>query len=185
MRFCHDFEFLERPGRLDHISVGIVGEDGREYYAVNADMPVDDVLEHDFLRREVWPQLPTCGEPIAAAGVGQLCGSRLDVTHPDVKPLPVIAEEARQFLLAPGTPVELWAYYSAFDHVALAWLWGPMVDMPAGVPWYSRDIKGEAVRLGNPRLPQQPAGEHDALADARHDWTMLRALEEIELAARP
>jgi hypothetical protein len=34
---------------------------------------------------------------------------------------------------------------------------------------WTSDLKQEAARLGNPKVPEQEAGEHNALADARHN----------------
>lgn len=181
MRYAYDCEFLERPGSIDLVSIAFVAEDGRELYAINADMPVDDVLDHTFLRREVWPHLPTCGDPLYDPEDGRLLGgSDLDRTHPEVMPYAEIGPKVRDFLLSPGTPVELWAYVAAFDHVCLAWLFGPMAELPDGIPWWTRDIKDWKIRLGDPELPKQLDGAHDALADARHNWVRIEALEEIE-----
>ena len=35
--YCYDTEFLDDGNTIELISIGIVCEDGREYYAVNAD----------------------------------------------------------------------------------------------------------------------------------------------------
>ncbi|MFL6228420.1 MAG: hypothetical protein ACJ741_06540, partial [Pyrinomonadaceae bacterium] len=72
---------------------------------------------------------------------------------------------------------EFWGYYSAYDHVALCQLFGTMMDLPKGFPMYTRDIKQLCDSLGNPKLPEQGKGEHDALADAR--WNM-RAYEFLQ-----
>lgn len=182
MRYTHDWEFLDTGfAGIMPISVGIVGEDGREYYAVNSDISMDRILRHDFLRSEVLPHLPMVPMPEGARGEQYI----LDRTDPSVKPLAQIAEEIPAFLLAPGTPVELWAFYSAHDHYCMASLNGRMVDSTPGVPWFTRDIKSEAVRLGNPPFAEQdPDTAHHALHDARHDWTMLRTLWTVEKIQR-
>ena len=38
-------------------------------------------------------------------------------------------------------PPELYGYYSSFDHVALSWLFGKMIDLPKGFPMYTKDLK--------------------------------------------
>lgn len=38
-------------------------------------------------------------------------------------------------------PVELYAYYGAYDHVVLMWLWGKMLNKPKGFPMFSHDLK--------------------------------------------
>jgi hypothetical protein len=92
----------------------------------------------------------------------------------------VIANEVRDFIRQsalwdlqephpkPEVP-QLWAWYGAYDHVALCQLWGRMIDLPKGVPMWTNDLKQECERLGNPQVPQQASGEHNALADARHN----------------
>jgi hypothetical protein len=76
--------------------------------------------------------------------------------------------------------VELWANYGAYDHVALAQLFGPMIDLPEGMPMFTRDIQQEAARLGlkDSDLPQQGEGLHNALSDARHNRVVRRFLAE-------
>jgi hypothetical protein len=100
-----------------------------------------------------------------------------DYTDPAVKRRETIADEVAAFIQA--TPdVELWADYGAYDHVALAQLWGPMIALPDGVPMFTHDIQQEARRLGIPedQFPQQQGGLHNALADARHNQTVRRWL---------
>jgi hypothetical protein len=174
MRVYHDWEFLEDGKTIDQISVGLVAEDGREYYAINRDMPEERVWEHPWLRANVVPFLPQCDGPQVAHGW-------LDVSHPDVKPLQQIAVEVKDFVLA--TPdVELWAWYGAFDHVSLAWLYGPMSQLPPGIPMWTNDLRQEVQRLGvaEADLPKQAAGHHNALADARHNRTLGEFLTALE-----
>ena len=81
---------------------------------------------------------------------------------------------------------ELVAYYGAFDHVAFAWLFGKMIDMPEGLSWYSSDLKVDidnlcktlsdrlTTRTANDILEEfknsedypKNKGEHNALQDA-------------------
>ncbi|OPG13682.1 3'-5' exoribonuclease [Microbispora sp. GKU 823] len=167
MKIYYDTEFLEDGRTIELISIGMVAEDGRELYAVNADMPFDRVVRHDWLYENVVPSLP-----IDPCPPGHRCSSQgrghLDLHDPDVRSRAQIARMVESFILA--TPdVELWAYYGAYDHVALCQLWGRMIDLPNGVPMFTCDLMQEVSRLGNPRLPEQAEGEHNALADARHN----------------
>jgi hypothetical protein len=99
-----------------------------------------------------------------------------------VKPRTVIADEVMDFIRAAGPDVELWANYGAYDHVCLAQLWGRMIDLPEGVPMFTCDIQQERARLGLgwDELPKQMSGEHNALADARHNRVVRRWLAEQE-----
>jgi hypothetical protein len=51
-----------------------------------------------------------------------------------------------------------------------------MIGLPKGVPMWTNDLRQEAERLGNPDLPEQAEGEHNALADALHNVAIARAL---------
>ncbi|MEO3978757.1 3'-5' exoribonuclease [Streptomyces sp. CAU 1734] len=170
----YDLEFLEDGRTIELISIGMVCDDGREYYAVNSDMPVDRILNHRWLKGNVWPHLPLRGyKPPPQINALQQSDGALDTTDTRVKPKWVIANEVRDFLQA--TPdVELWANYGAYGHVALAQLWGRMIDLPDGVPMFTHDIQQERARLGLSwdDLPRQESGEHNALADARHNQTV-------------
>ena len=164
-RYFHDWEFLEDGVTITPISVGIVSDDGREYYAVFSDMPVERIASHPWLMANVVPYLPST----------HLSGTLLwdlDRSHPEVKSRYVIAAEVRQFLTGARDrhPVELWGYYSSYDHVLLAQLWGRMIDLPGGIPMWTNDVQQEAVRLGlENSLPKQAGNVHNALDDAR--WT--------------
>lgn len=156
----------------------------RTYYAVNADADLDALKGDDWLVRNVLPHLPlnyyrkdleayieVPGKP------GRLPDAlkyvNLDRTATVVKPKQVIANEVRDFILAPldGTEsdptIELWADYAAYDHVALAQLWGRMVDLPKGIPMHTNDLQQLAAYLGSGWHPDQaPEETHNALADA-------------------
>ena len=174
MKIWYDCEFLEDGRTIDLISIGMVAEDDRELYAVNADMPWKRILRHDWLMENVVPSLPI----IRHDGIRPFKSPLLDRSHPAVKPKAVIANEVRDFIQA--TPdVELWAWYGAYDHVRLMQLWGAMIDKPKGVPMWTNDLRQECYRLGDPRVPEQAKGEHNALADARHNRRIDEALAAV------
>ncbi|MFB7420726.1 3'-5' exoribonuclease domain-containing protein [Streptomyces sp. NPDC056210] len=163
-RIHYDTEFLEDGSTIELISIGMVREDGAEYYAVSSEFDEVRVREHSWLRKNVWPHLPLDDD------------GWIDHDHPSVKTRAEIADEVQTFILSLPEP-ELWAWYAAYDHVALCQLWGRMIDLPKGIPMFTRDLKQEAMRLGNPEMPKQESGEHDALADARHNLKMHISLE--------
>ena len=177
----YDLEFLEDGRHIELISIGMVCDDGREYYAVNSDMPVDRILNHQWLKANVWPHLPLRGyKPAPQINALQQSDGSLDTTDTRVKPKWVIANEVREFVQAAGPDVELWADYGAYDHVCLVQLWGRMIGLPEGIPMFTNDIQQEARRLGFTwdQLPKQESGEHNALADARHNQVKRRWLAE-------
>lgn len=170
----YDTEFLEDGHTIELISIGMVTERGAEYYAVNADMPVKKIKKHPWLSKHVWPQLPRLH------GDARIhLGDPLDKHHPAVKPKAQIAAEVRTFITAITDP-QLWAWYAAYDHVALAQLFGSMVNLPVGIPMWTNDLRQEMRRLGDPRMPEQPAGEHNALEDARFNLVRHQHLAKLE-----
>lgn len=167
MKYFYDTEFLEDGKTIDLISIGIVAEDGREYYAVNANLPVRRIRKHEWLMENVVPHLPH--------GSGDWRNHMpkswlIDYHDRRVKPKDQIRDEVRAFLLA-STPPELWAWYCAYDHVVLAQLFGPMIDLPDGIPMYTHDLRALIDYLPDDTLPKQAGGVHDALEDAR--WAKL------------
>lgn len=172
MKIWYDCEFLEDGKTLELMSIGLVREDGKEYYAVNAAMPWGRILRHDWLMKNVVPSLPTKMYPSGIRG--------LSFEDPRVKYPWTIANEVRIFIQTAGPDVELWAWYGAYDHVALCQLWGRMMDLPPGIPMFTNDIKQEFQRCGNPRKPDQVSGEHNALEDARYNRELYDFIKEYE-----
>lgn len=199
MRFHYDTEFVEDGHTIGLLSIGIVADDGREYYAVVDDTwTIQQAVEHPWLRENVVPSLPVkVYEHVGGMGTAHTRDGRFvefgqrwdwDRAHPDyehVKPRQQVANEVRNFL-APrplnfkaADACELWADYGAYDHVALAQLWGPMIELPPGIPMWTNDLRQVIARLGltDADLPQQEAGQHNALADARHNRTIAQFLD--------
>jgi len=188
-----DTEFIEDGRTIELISIGIVSSDGRELYAVNEEINDGEVFGR--IRRDRWlmdnvvPHLPllkgfyrpvTDPGPTIGVPVGRF---ELDRAHPDVKPRQQIADEVRDFLLAEPGPIELWTYYGACDLVVMSWLWGPMVNRPAGIPMFSHDLIQLASSLGldDSTFPCQTGALHNALEDAR--WTR-QAWDYLQAKAR-
>ncbi|TDZ94768.1 3'-5' exoribonuclease domain-containing protein [Mycobacteroides salmoniphilum] len=193
--YCYDTEFLEDGRTIDLISIGIVCEDGREYYAVNSEADWDRIRKDDWLMDNVVRHLPThsTGQVKKRQGFGDTGWSwgGIDMRSPLVKPKWVIANEVRQLIVGDladrdeavavdELPV-LWAYYGAYDHVALCQLWGRMIHHPRFMPMYTLDLKQEMDRLGvSGGTVPKPDTAHDALSDARWNWQMLNKLRLME-----
>lgn len=148
-RIFYDTEFIEDGSTIDLVSIGMVDLAGRSLYAISTEFDPDPA--DPWVRLNVLDKLP-------------------DRSDPAWMPREEIRQRVLEFL-AP-TPnwedLELWAYYAAYDHVALAQLLGPrMIDLPTGVPMFTKDLMQRWQDIGQPPKPEQPADEHDALADAR------------------
>lgn len=162
-RIFYDTEFLEDGHTVELISIGLVSEDGDEYYAANSEMPIDRIREHKWLMDNVMPSLPIVN-PKARLIIDVDRKSHL------VKPAWVIANEVRNFILRDKDP-ELWAYYGAYDHIALCQLYGPMIELPVGMPKFTHELMQLWEAAGKPEKPKQYAGEaHNAINDAH--WNL-------------
>jgi hypothetical protein len=158
VRFFYDCEFIEDGTTIDLVSIGAVGEDGREFYAVSTEF--DASKAGAWVRAHVLPKLPSPGHP-AWCSRNRL---RADLLA---------------FLTGAPGEVELWAWIAAYDHVALCQLWGPMTALPRALPRFTRELRQRWEDAGRPPLPQHGSDAHDALADARLN---LRRWEAIEAA---
>ena len=143
MKYWFDTEFIERPGILDLISIGMVAEDGREFYAESSE--VDWSHANPWTLKNVRPQLDGPGMPRE-----------------------YISYAIRDFTAGDKQPV-FWGYFPAYDWVLFCWLFGSMTEMPFHFPQLCMDIKQWAIELGDPDLPPSSQARHNALADAR--WT--------------
>jgi hypothetical protein len=182
MRIFYDCEFIEDGKTIDLISIGMVREsDGTELYLVNRDMPERKIRKHEWLMKNVVPGLP---KPSGDWNLHMPDSWLYDRNNRAVHPRAVIAARVRRFIV--DTPnAQLWAWYGAYDHVVLAQLFGTMVNLPTGIPMWTNDIQQEAHRLGGPQMPEQPSGNHNALADARHNLVRAQFLDTLSSGGRP
>jgi hypothetical protein len=190
VKIFYDTEFLENGHTIDPISIGMVREDGKELYCVVNDvLTMQWAVQRPWLRANVVPSLPVktfdheLGLMVAEDRFGRSYefGNmwEWDTAHPDypcVMDRRQVLRKVREFVLTTPKP-ELWAWYGAYDHVVLAQLFGTMAQLPEAFPMITCDLKQEAMRLGNPPLPKQAAGKHNALADARHNRVIWQALQ--------
>lgn len=181
MKYFLDTEFIEDGKTIDLISIGIVSEDGREYYAVStgfnpskaSDWVLENVLLPMGIGRKGWISAPDLLSPSQK-------------NHWDSqRTLKQIGEEILIFLNPSihGKP-EFWGYYSDYDWVVFCQIWGTMMDLPSDFPMYCRDLKQWCDQLGNPRLPSQDDAKHNALNDAkwnRKAWNFLQEVSQLPL----
>src|SRR5262245_1098182 len=162
LKYWYDEEFVEKGETIELLSIGIVAEDGREFYAqtIRAQNYKNNpqLCPNDWVRENVIPHLDETGMAKA-----DLAAAVLDFCDPEKY----------------GKP-EFWGYYSAYDHVALCQLFGTMMNLPKGWPMYTRDLKQWCDALGNPDLPPQGKSEHHALADAKWNKQAWEFLAECE-----
>lgn len=162
MKYWFDTEFLEDGRTIELLSIGIVAEDGRTFYAESH--LAGDWSRHpehchdDWLRKNVIPHLKgypyVCGRENLKLSIRGFC-------DPEVY-----------------GPPEFWAYYADYDWVVFCQLFGRMIDLPKGFPMYCRDLKQWMDQLGVSRdaLPAQSEKAHHALADAEWNYAAYQKL---------
>lgn len=146
VRFFYDTEFIENGQTIDLVSIGVVDDAGREFYAVSTEF--DSMAANDWVKANVLNKLPPRSNPAWCWRAE-------------------IRDRLYQFLTEPGDKIELWAYYGAYDHIAYCQLWGPMVSLPKPLPMFTHELIQLWEFAGKPARPPQPSNQHDSLADAR------------------
>jgi hypothetical protein len=178
MRYCIDTEFWERPGHINWISIGIVREDGKEFYAENSNFPwnwleqcakgLHEQFENPdtpkWLLENVRPHLRGGDALMDTAQVKEALGEfTLDSDY-----------------VIHGKQPKFWAWYGAYDWVVFCWLFGRMIDLPEHFPMYVRDFRHVCEQYdirGKDLAPAVAGTDHDALADARRLDQMIREFE--------
>jgi len=117
------------PVPIDLISIGIVAEDGREFYAESSE--VDWSKASSWTLETVKPQLD--GKVMEREQIGYAI---------------------RNFTDGDEQPV-FWGYFPAYDWVAFSWLFGTMTELPFHYPQLCLDIKQWAIELGDAELPNR------------------------------
>jgi hypothetical protein len=162
MKHFTDTEFIERgPNHpIELISVGIVSEDGREFYGVSTDFNPKHASQ--WVKDNVPPTLPV-------RTVNSEESPRRKLESYAWMAIARLAAEVRTFIGDDPAP-EFVGWCSAFDYVVLTQLIG-FNKWPAHWPHYFRDVQQTADERGIDidRLPSATdCVLHTALGDARH-----------------
>jgi hypothetical protein len=167
MRFSLDTEFRDHRGGTELISIAMVADDGREFYAISSEFDRAAAVADGWLKQNVLPYLEADDAPKPA-------------------PLAVIADELAEFCAScdDGRRPQVWAWNGAYDFYLLVKLYGRLVDVPEAVPTDFRDLKQWARQLGNITAPAQDGAEHNALFDARHGKVVWEFLSRAERGQR-
>lgn len=213
MKYFLDCEFIEDGKTIDLISIGLIKENGEEYYAINSDCDLskasDWVKENVIYKLPPKNCMPTEVSPRLFSEskawktkedirfeVALFCGCSFDQTFLIRKSLLGLWDkfllkldlkkpEYNFYLKEYQEKPEFWAYYADYDWVVFCQLFGTMMDLPKGFPFYCKDIKQLCDNLGNPKLPEQGKGEHNALEDARWNKKAYEYLIDVEKYSHP
>lgn len=206
MKYFLDTEFIEgfkkplfgkRRHFIDLISIGIVREDGKEYYAVSNDFNSKDA--NDWVLKNVISKLPD-------KHVDQLDSPRRRMESMAWKSQKQITYDILNFFgcfrdhlfwRAPPN-IEVYGYYADYDWVLFCSLFGRMMDLPKGFPMYCIDLKQQldckadknghfkydgatmtlAALKDYPTYPKE-TNEHNALADAKWNYELYKFLQSL------
>ncbi len=156
-----DTEFIEagpnHPVRL--ISIGLVKENGDEYYAIDANC--------DYSKASPW--------------VIENVIPHLDMKY--VKTRNQIKGDIIEFINDPKKyedRPEIWGWYGSYDMLILCQIFGKAINTSSHFSMGLMDIKQYAMRLGNPELPKSDGALHNALEDAKWHKKMYDFLVEYE-----
>ena len=175
-KFFLDTEFIQDKTNysLHLISLGIVCENGQEYYAINRECP--------FWKANDWV-LKNFLTPIGLTREG----FNQNLSNPSVssnyknsflhsKYRKVLKEELIKFISENSSDnPEFWGWMKDFDWVVLSNIFGTMDDLPNGYPFCAYELKQEYDRInkyyrccnGFDLILPKPKNEHHALYDAR------------------
>jgi hypothetical protein len=196
--------FGKRRHFIDLISIGIYCEDGREYYAVSNEFNPKDTdgwvkenvlkkIELDFYRKEsvyaktYHSSVLTLKNFIKWKGKSnkQIANDIFQFVCPynkasEYADCASIDEGARGYLEA--NPPEFYGYYADYDWVLLCSLFGRMIDLPKGFPYYCKDLKQMMDENGLTKEWKQencpdPKDEHNALADAKWNYNLYKQID--------
>lgn len=172
MRYFLDTEFNDNVDPVGLISIGIVSEDNREFYAINQEYSKDSPSSkscNEWVKINVLPHLDSVESIASAAAIneryaGIKCSYLIDNLHG-------MREGLRDFIGLDPFP-EFWAYYGHYDWFLVTRLYKSFVHLPKGWTTACFDLHQYAKHYGLERsLPKKLLPQHHALVDAR--WTKL------------
>lgn len=149
MKIFFDSEFIDDGRNLLLISLGAVSENGDIFYAESNEF--DAELADPWVHRNVLNQV---GQ-MPAQSNKQIADNFENYVHKCTR-------------MGLDIPI-FYGWFADYDWVLLTKLYGGMLKVPSGWPQLCLDVKQEAIRLENPRLPMQSTRKHHALNDAI--WT--------------
>jgi len=190
MNYFIDTEFIEGTQKtllgktkptIDLISIGIVSEDNRTYYAISKDFNLKEAWNrHDLLEANTnknhslndvkvywirenilkpifdeWKlntnaKIVRLGLPVSLNEmkfnyknfkycIKTIGKSNSHIASDIIDFTKVHVDEYSKY--PADDNIQFYAYYAGYDWVAFCWLFGKMLTLPKGFPWYCRDIK--------------------------------------------
>lgn len=125
-RFFYDFEFEEKPTQngvaIDIISLGMIDENKKGIYLVNKNYDWNKCT-NEWLKQNVqsYLQIDKITKNINLSQFKNYILQLIDYHN--------------------GDQIQLYGYYSAYDHVCLGNCFGRMIDLPKYIPMLTYDLK--------------------------------------------
>lgn len=164
-KIFYDTEFYEDGKTIDFISIGMAKENYETFYEVSKEFDFDKIWDSEdtFVKDNVLAPILFDFSMNDFYGTyvcedwyykGDLVDLKIFKEH-------FMKQENKQFLkelinkfgktkeeiknqiisFTKGEKIELYGYYSSYDHVVLAQLFGRMIDLPKNFPMYTIDLK--------------------------------------------
>lgn len=138
---------IKKVRTIELISIGIVCEDGRTFYAINKDFNYKNAKKNKWLKENVLDKLPPKNVSFYDSPRIRM-GNRRWMSLEKIKKnilifcgaLPEFDDYGTFYKFYKGKP-EFYAYYADYDWVVFCWIFGTMMELPDGFPMYCKDIK--------------------------------------------
>lgn len=199
---------IDKVDTIELISIGIVNEKDECFYAICKDFDVDAAWKNEWLRDNVLYKIylelvsyeGTYGKTYHPDLMEWNRSGLKNLLRWHGKSKERIAKDLLEYIYRTSNihdpkaianwedvkhlfPVDFYGYYADYDWVALCWLFGRMIDLPTGFPYFCLDLKQMMFEnnLGNAWKEEncpEPEGEHDALEDAKWNKKLYTTIKD-------
>jgi hypothetical protein len=195
VKFFLDTEFIEqgRFAPLELLSIGIVCENGKSLYLENIEAKLHEAnnwvkenvlpnlnsgkfVDNDLIKyTQVCTDLPFDTNGLLIKSIESLESYNFRCKY-ELFTIEEIKNQVWMFIqenaFNKGSKPEFWSYFADYDWVIFCQLFGTMVDLPKGFPYYCNDLKQLMKFVGIDasldELTQQKSN-HNALDDAKQN----------------
>jgi hypothetical protein len=184
MKYFIDTEFRENPNTIDLISIAIVSENNKKYYALSKDCDIEKSFKDEWLKKNVFSHI-----------YNEHITGKMSQTLPfNLKSMKWLFNEygksneelKNDIINFVDEKPEFYGYYCDYDWVVFCWIFGKMINLPKHFPMYCRDLK---QTMDDRNLSKEwkkekcPDNEnaHNALGDAQWNLKLYKAMKKEKL----
>lgn len=156
---------------IDLISIGIVDENGREFYAINADVDVEFAWSNEWVRQNVLLRIWQENFSGDQKNRNDFSIATMKwVFKTEGRTLKELSHDIQLWIIN-NQPIDFYGYYCDYDWVVFCQIFGSMMQLPKGFPMYCYDLKqmmdtNWLTKDWKRSHCPDPEGEHNALVDA-------------------